>query len=648
MILGILVLLTALSISAVAIYYSVSGLVAIFAAAALPIIIMGSALEIGKLVTAVWLHKYWKQARWWLKTYLTISVVVLMFITSMGIFGFLSKAHIEQTAAAEESIAQLERIESELSRQREVISRAEQRIEEADVSVGTGNNEIQSQIDKEQVRIDTAYTRIEPAIAEQNSIISNARTDDATRTEPYEEQLTNIQAEVLRLETSAKEYEQTISTLSADTSAAEPLLKSISDLEAEIIRVTNQLQSKERDQISAGQAIIGVSSDGAFGDNTRRALVAWVEAQRARITQVQLDVSQIRQDATTQVDAERRRLAAVVDDIRTTQIPALKEREIVMLSKIDAVRSTESPVIITARDEIARIRSSADAQVVASQELIQKLRDSLTVGKDATVQEVILQQQQKIIEANNIIDTLTETKYTLQAEYRKLEAEVGPVKYLAEFIYDEADKDILEQAVRWVILIIIFVFDPLAVLLLIASQATFEMRREAKKHADKESHRQGTTDYERARAQLIVNNPGYPEKTHDNEIFFKPNDKPSARSSIEGPDSSRRTNDKPRGTGRDIKSIVGETETNDGLGRTGTKVDGRDTSVTLSREQQQQRSDLVKFLEENDDIYKNNKQSWKQDNPNDTIKFHKQRYIQGRIDELPWNEKSQDSERPTE
>ena len=77
MILGILVLLTALSISAVAIYYSVSGLVAIFAAAALPIIIMGSALEIGKLVTAVWLHNYWKQASWWLKTYLTISVVIL-------------------------------------------------------------------------------------------------------------------------------------------------------------------------------------------------------------------------------------------------------------------------------------------------------------------------------------------------------------------------------------------------------------------------------------------------------------------------------------------------------------------------------------------------------------------------------------------
>ncbi len=67
MFLGWLVLVTALSISAVAIYYSVSGLVAIFAAAALPIIVMGSVLELGKLVTAVWLHKYWNQARWWLK-----------------------------------------------------------------------------------------------------------------------------------------------------------------------------------------------------------------------------------------------------------------------------------------------------------------------------------------------------------------------------------------------------------------------------------------------------------------------------------------------------------------------------------------------------------------------------------------------------
>ena len=100
MLFGILTLLVALTISGVAIYYSVAGLVAIFAAASIPIIIMGGALEIGKLVAAVWLHRYWDRAKWWLRIYLSVAVLVLMFITSMGIFGFLSKAHIEQTAAA--------------------------------------------------------------------------------------------------------------------------------------------------------------------------------------------------------------------------------------------------------------------------------------------------------------------------------------------------------------------------------------------------------------------------------------------------------------------------------------------------------------------------------------------------------------------
>ena len=128
MIFGILTLITALAISAVAIYYSVAGLVAIFAAAAIPIVIMGTTLEVAKLVTAVWLHKYWQQAAWWLKGYLSIAVLVLMFITSMGIFGYLSKAHIEQTSAGEESVAQVERITTEILRQQELVVRAETKI----------------------------------------------------------------------------------------------------------------------------------------------------------------------------------------------------------------------------------------------------------------------------------------------------------------------------------------------------------------------------------------------------------------------------------------------------------------------------------------------------------------------------------------
>jgi hypothetical protein len=96
MILAYLLLLTGLTISAVAIYYSVVGLTAIFSAAVIPIMIMGSALEVGKLVCASWLKANWERAPRFMKVYMTLAVVVLMLITSMGIFGFLSKAHNDQ------------------------------------------------------------------------------------------------------------------------------------------------------------------------------------------------------------------------------------------------------------------------------------------------------------------------------------------------------------------------------------------------------------------------------------------------------------------------------------------------------------------------------------------------------------------------
>lgn len=96
MILAYLLLLTGLTISAVAIYYSVVGLTAIFSAAIIPIIVMGASLEVAKLVCASWLKANWERAPRFIKYYMTIAVVVLMLITSMGIFGFLSKAHNDQ------------------------------------------------------------------------------------------------------------------------------------------------------------------------------------------------------------------------------------------------------------------------------------------------------------------------------------------------------------------------------------------------------------------------------------------------------------------------------------------------------------------------------------------------------------------------
>ena len=86
---------------------------------------MGVVLETGKLITAAWLYHYWKKVNFLLKTYLISAVIVLMFITSMGIFGFLSKAHIEQTSVSADNTLQIEAIDSQISRQQKDIERAE-------------------------------------------------------------------------------------------------------------------------------------------------------------------------------------------------------------------------------------------------------------------------------------------------------------------------------------------------------------------------------------------------------------------------------------------------------------------------------------------------------------------------------------------
>ena len=125
MILALLTLFTALAISAVAAYYSIIGLIAIFSAAVVPIAVMGVVLELGKLVTASWLYHYWKRVPKLLKGYLISAVVVLMFITSMGIFGFLSKAHIEQTTITSDKSIEIQSVVSAIDRHKKDINRAE-------------------------------------------------------------------------------------------------------------------------------------------------------------------------------------------------------------------------------------------------------------------------------------------------------------------------------------------------------------------------------------------------------------------------------------------------------------------------------------------------------------------------------------------
>lgn len=255
-----LTLLVALALSSIAAWYSIQGLMAIFAAAVVPIIIMGSSLEIAKVVTTVWLHNYWDRAGWKLKFYLVPAVVALAFLTSMGIFGFLSKAHSDQSLVS---------------------------------------GDIGAKVAVYDTKIQTAKDNI-----------------DANR-------------------------------------------KALTQMDAQV----DQLLGRTTDDKGAGRAV-------------------------------------------------------------------------------------------SVRNQQKKERSRIQAEVAADQETIAKL---------------------------------TEEAAPIRAQIRKVEAEVGPIKYIAAMIYgDNPDSNLLERAVRWVIILIVFVFDPLALALVLAAQSSYEWLDEDLKKRDED------------------------------------------------------------------------------------------------------------------------------------------------------------------
>lgn len=264
MIFGYLMMVIAITISAIAAWYSVEGLTAIFAAAVVPVIIMGGALEAGKITATVWLHNNWARISWAYKTYLIPAIVFLMLLTSMGIFGFLSKAH-----------------------------------------------------------------------SDQNLVSGDAMSKVAI----YDEQI-----------------------------------------------------KTEKDNIDAN----------------KRAL----------------------QQMDAQVDS--------------------------LLGRTDTERGAERAVLV--RKQQAKERSSLQTEIVTAQKKIAKLQ---------------------------------EERAPLAAEFRKIEADVGPVKYIAAFVYgDNPDANVLERAVSWIIILIVVVFDPLALCLILASNKQLEWAREDKKglvHTEEEA-----------------------------------------------------------------------------------------------------------------------------------------------------------------
>ena len=130
--LSLLTFVTSLAIASVAAWYSIIGLTAIFSAAVIPIIIMGIVLEIGKLVAASWVYTYWNETGKLLRAYLVSAVFILMLITSMGIYGFLSKSHIDAGVGTNQTYVKVERLDSRIQSEQRVVDRADKQLRTLD------------------------------------------------------------------------------------------------------------------------------------------------------------------------------------------------------------------------------------------------------------------------------------------------------------------------------------------------------------------------------------------------------------------------------------------------------------------------------------------------------------------------------------
>lgn len=392
MFLSYLTLAVALSLSVIAAYYSIAGLTAIFAAAVVPIVIMGSVLELGKVVVTLWLHEYWSRCRLLMKAYLVPAVALLMLVTSMGIFGFLSKAHSDQSLVS---------------------------------------GDVQSKI---------------------------AIYDEKIKTE------------------------------------------------------------KEN------------------------------------------------------IDANRR---------------ALKQMD----EGVDQVlgRSTDEK----GADKAVALRRSQ-----------QKER--------ARLQKEISQSQQSIAQLN-------EARAPIAAEVRKVEAEVGPIKYIAALVYgDNPDANLLEAAVRWVIILLVVVFDPLAIMMLLAATESIKWEREPKVVEPAYEQDDGpltAEQIEQVKATAMrFNDPGEHPKDFDEKDVEEPAE--VERSILEQHPYLK----EPFAHFKDLKPMVSQP-----VKRTINDFVPQPQELVVDEDEAVSESEKAAI------------RAWKTSNPGETIKHQRQLFEDGKIDRLPWD-----------
>jgi len=407
MFLGLLTLLVAFSISAIAAYYSIIGLTAIFAAAFLPIILMGSVLEVGKILTTVWLHQNWHRAPLIMRSYLTVAVIVLMFITSMGVFGFLSKSHIQQSSVGAEQLAQAQVVNEKMDRSKDKINRWQQEMQR--LNAGETSGRIDTLISRERERIAEAQAAIKPQIEAENSKIPALRDQANTEIQQQNKRLNDAQS------------------------------RSKSNIDIA------QTQLAQLDKDVAAYTKKGVV-EGTFNDTDLVARGAKLrQQQKPQRDELQQDIEKAKRDELS-VAARVQREITKINARLAEQIKSVDAR-------IVGIRESILTTVTSANDNIARYTSDAGS-----------------TNKD--IDGKLIELEKKIASEQPIIDQLREKKFVFEREYRQFEAEVGPVKYIAELIYGDADRNLLEAAVRWVIIVIVAVFDPLAVCLVLAGSMT--------------------------------------------------------------------------------------------------------------------------------------------------------------------------------
>lgn len=395
-----LALLSGLAISAVAIYYSVAGLMAIFAAAVIPIMIMGIVLEVGKLAATVWLKQNWLRAPRFLKTYLLLAILALMLLTSMGIFGYLSKAHLDQ-------------------------------------AVPTG------------------------------------------------------------------------------------------DVAAKVAILDEKIKT-ERDNIEA----------------SRTALKQMDEQVNAR------------------------------------------------LNRSDDEKGAERAVQIRRQQQAERGRLQKD-----------------------------------ISESQARIAKLNEERAPIASELRKVEAEVGPIKYIAALIYgDQADQNLLEKAVRWVIIVIVLVFDPLAVILLLASQYSFAWFR----LQDAENENAEPTTSKEPEVEPEVEQSPWPFP-----VAISPTQDVVEEKNVEPPHQTEASIDTlPEAEQRHNEEMASDlVEINQPQLIVEAVAEIKEDFV--EDENNEKDDDIIEAAAETE---KKAMKAWKHDNPDGSLKYYRRLYSKGKINKLPWED----------